>query len=209
MSGKKVDNRNRGFTLVELMIVVAIIGILAAVAIPAFSHFIEQSKDAEAAEKVKAIADSAVMYYNTPQIHNNDPFQKTLYRYPGTGGSSIYVPRSSIGAGQRVSIPAADYSQAGWRFLSVDLGATVTFRYSYRGFNETTVGGDPVATSFGVLASMPLTSDNARNWYLVGCPNGSVANPMMQESESDDAETSMIQRQNSLCSSIAPEEKPE
>jgi prepilin-type N-terminal cleavage/methylation domain-containing protein len=37
-----------GFTLVELMIVVVILGILAAVAIPAFSRYIKRSKTAEA-----------------------------------------------------------------------------------------------------------------------------------------------------------------
>jgi prepilin-type N-terminal cleavage/methylation domain-containing protein len=37
-----------GFTLVELMIVVVILGILAAVAIPAFSRYIKRSKTTEA-----------------------------------------------------------------------------------------------------------------------------------------------------------------
>ena len=37
-----------GFTLVELMIVVVILGILAAVAIPAFTRYVKRSKTSEA-----------------------------------------------------------------------------------------------------------------------------------------------------------------
>jgi len=59
---QKMRNR-KGFTLVELMIVVAIIGILAAIAIPNFLQFRLKAKTSEAKSNLGAIRSTEVAYF--------------------------------------------------------------------------------------------------------------------------------------------------
>ena len=61
----------KGFTLVELMIVVAIIGILAALAIPAFLRYIKSSKTAEAEGIMKKISDGSKAYFTSEQKYSD------------------------------------------------------------------------------------------------------------------------------------------
>ena len=53
----------RGFTLIELMIVVAIIGILAVIAIPAFIGYMRRAKTSEAGSNLKNMFTAAAGYY--------------------------------------------------------------------------------------------------------------------------------------------------
>lgn len=61
-----------GFTLIELMIVVAVIGILAAVAIPAFSGYITRSKASEAFTVLQGIRDKEEAYFTEFKRYTDD-----------------------------------------------------------------------------------------------------------------------------------------
>ena len=60
---RKLHTRKGGFTLIELMIVVAIIGILAAIAIPNFLQFQLRSKTGEAKTNLAAIRTAEEGYF--------------------------------------------------------------------------------------------------------------------------------------------------
>ncbi len=59
---KRTFGNQRGFTLIELMIVVAIIGILAAIAIPLYSNVTQKSRIARVQADLRALASAVTMY---------------------------------------------------------------------------------------------------------------------------------------------------
>jgi type IV pilus assembly protein PilA len=56
-------SKREGFTLIELMIVVAIVGVLAAIAIPAYNDYVKRSRMSEVVHAFDAIATGASEYH--------------------------------------------------------------------------------------------------------------------------------------------------
>jgi len=99
--------RRSGFTLVEVMIVVAIIGILAAVAIPAFQNYQNRSRRAEAFANLGAISKLEKAYFS----------EYSSYIVPVGGGSWPGPGAGTLGSAKRAWIPAAEtaFANIGFR----------------------------------------------------------------------------------------------
>ena len=67
-----MKEKKKGFTLIELMIVVAIIGILAAIAIPNFLRFQARSKQSEARQNLGAIYTAYAAYFSDNNAYPAD-----------------------------------------------------------------------------------------------------------------------------------------
>jgi len=80
--------RDAGFTLIEMMIVVAIIGVLASAAIPAFMRYMSKARCVEGIHNVEKIADGVRAYYDA---HSKVPGNKVgAGMYSGTFYGPIF-----------------------------------------------------------------------------------------------------------------------
>ncbi|MGD9950023.1 MAG: type IV pilin protein [Desulfobulbus sp.] len=66
---RKLQKDNKGFTLIELMIVVAIIGILAAIAIPQFASYRQKAFNSSAESDLKNGKTALESYYADYQYY--------------------------------------------------------------------------------------------------------------------------------------------
>ncbi len=82
-----MKNTQRGFTLIELMIVVAIIGILAAIAVPQYSDYVTRSRRADGQSTLLQVAQELERCYTQFSAYNN-----TNCAVVGTGGVSETSP---------------------------------------------------------------------------------------------------------------------
>ena len=92
-------NRSRGFSLIELLITVAIIGMLVAIAIPMYSDYVTRSRRADGQAKLMQVAQELKRCYTQYSKYNdnscsvvssgtvNEPSDQRFYVISASGGA--------------------------------------------------------------------------------------------------------------------------
>ena len=189
----------KGFTLIELMIVVAIIGILAVVAIPGYMAYIANSKTSEAKDNLKGIADGAISYYETEHTFDGAGMVIMTKLYPGcqtvgvqsangptncTASETTLGPATVSGStqGQKYSptdSTVANFGVNPWYDIKFKISKPFYYQYQYQSTTGKSNAGQSIftATAKACLSECSGSSAQADSQFKIsGAADGTTGN---------------------------------
>jgi len=131
------------------MITVAIVGILAAVAIPAFLKYIKRSKSVEAAINVRRIYDGEVAYFMEETASQSGVIASK--QFVSTGPNPVMVPGTN-----KVT---TNWETGNWALLKFGADSPVFYRYT------TVTSGVGTTAAFTVMAEGDLDGDGKSSLF--------------------------------------------
>ena len=159
------NSNKKGFTLIELMIVVAILAILAVVAVPAFIKYMRRAKTTEAIDQLDKIYKSASHYYTAPRVAKGTGL-KIDCQLPANQGMTPDVTAKKCCGGasdadkdDRCDVNTAIWTTATWSALNFQMNDQHYFGYHY------TSAGTLAAAKFTASANADLDCDTTLSTF--------------------------------------------
>ena len=189
----------KGFTLIELMIVVAIIGILAVVAIPGYMAYIASSKTSEAKDNLKGIADGASAYFQAVHDAKGDGMVSFGQQYPHCTSDLLSLdpttnvealaacngtetPLGTVTTASTIGIKSspedykATFAQEPWAYAKFVITKPFFYHYRYASSNVWSPGGSTASSTFMSTATASLSDGFDSNFAIQGDNCGYIGN---------------------------------
>ena len=140
--------KNKGFTLIELIVAVAIVGILAAIAIPSYQDSVRKSRRSDAKGALMGLANAMERYFTATSSYLGAA--GTTATPANTGAPRIYAPKSPVDGG-------------GPKYYNLTINAATASTYTlYAAPITTAASGDSTAQASDKCGTLTLTNIGTR-----------------------------------------------
>ncbi len=175
-----LKKREEGFTLVELMIVVAIIGVLAALAIYGVSRYLKHSKTAEATRNLGSIETGSKNQFQQESDVSGSGVGPFVHNFCTSSGGMVPIapPKAA-----KTKVLSADWDATTWKCLKFSINEPQFYAYGYSSSGE-----GPTAT-YTAAAMGDLDGNGVNSEFILtggGSPTGDAQRVSLRITNEDE-----------------------